>query len=120
MSDLENQLRERDTEYLQEALSRSLLVPEAAELARRILNERGASAPEPLTEAQIEGEQEAALQRSNRRLLLGVMMVVGWAIYALLAGLFDGQHNEQLGRSVFITGLAVVFALRAPGKPRRS
>lgn len=56
MSELEKQLRERETKDLQTALQTDTLTTEAVDIARRILKERGDSIPDDITEKKkIEG-----------------------------------------------------------------
>ncbi len=51
MNELEERIRDRDTEDLQHAIRRELLIPEALEIAKRVLTERAATIPEPEIES---------------------------------------------------------------------
>lgn len=109
MSDLEDRIRQRETEDLQKALYQNGLAPEAIEIAKVVLNERGASIPEPMSEEEVESEQRKLIKKSNYKFLTVVITIVGWAIYAAEFHLFDPSNGEKLQHSIFTVGLFLAF-----------
>jgi hypothetical protein len=65
MSDLEFALREKTTEELQEALRQNSLIEEAAGIARKVLDGRGAEIPIPKTDEEVDADGRASRNRST-------------------------------------------------------
>ncbi len=111
MHDLEERLRERSTEDLQGAFYRNELIPEASDIAKCILSERGVSIPMALTEEETNATHRAILRRSNVKFWLFVATIIGWFIYAEAFDLFASGNGERLQHSVFVTGLFLAIEL---------
>ena len=111
MSELEERIRRRDTQDLQRALHRNELIPEAIEIAKTVLAERGAVIPESLTEDEMSEERHARIKQSYSKLFIFLLTIGGWYVYARYNHLFDAAHSEELEKSIKYFGLFLLIEL---------
>jgi Flp pilus assembly protein TadB len=82
MDSLEEKMRQEETEYLQQKIRTNALLDEAAALATKILQERGAEVPTPETEDESE-------EKANHNARLSTLQAVAVAAYLITITLFS-------------------------------
>jgi hypothetical protein len=103
MDNLADQLRNEETSVLQAKLRTNGYIEEAAEIARKLLRERGAAIPEPQTNEETELDTRKVLKRSNAKFIATVL----WVVSVWLFKLYEPEK-----RAVFFgTGLALAAVL---------
>jgi len=111
MNELENSLQMKATSELQRYLKSNMFNKETAVIAQAILKERGAAIPEPIPEEALEESYSKARSNSNKKFLVVIFTIVGWAVYAYATGLFEEGQGKRLEHSVFVTGLFLATEL---------
>jgi hypothetical protein len=97
MSELEENLRQEETSYLQEKLRTNSYLEEAAAIALRILTERNASIPIPET------EEEAKYQNNGKVSLILLLLSLGYVLTLYFSNVTTGRFL------VFTVVYVVVF-----------
>ena len=92
MFDFDSILREKDTSELQQKIRDNTLIPPAAEVAKSILEERGATIPEPASEDELESKYAQARKKST----LAFLAFVAWLALAFADDLFNPSSKMEL------------------------
>lgn len=109
MSGLEENIRNRDTSDLQNAIRMGLLSDEALPIAQSILKERGEPIPEAIPTETLEAQAQSERKASNKK-AIGFLVVAAIAFgYAL--SVIDLKHPEESQKKVFNIFLAAAAAL---------
>ena len=109
---LEENLDAKTTEELQNGIRQNGFIPEAEEIAKKILKSRGASIPKPLTDDEVEAKNKAVSKASNLRFMGAVASLCGGIYYIIHNDLINDGGGKRLSQAVFTTGLLTWLFLR--------
>lgn len=109
MSELENNVRKRETEDLQHAIKMNMLSDEALPIAKAVLTERGEAIPDAIPIEVLENEAKKERKKSNKTALS--FFIVGALTLGYGISQIDLKHPEESQKRLFNIFLAGAASL---------